>query len=557
MDLLLTNIMGVFVLAVIVGVIFKYLGLPSIIGQVMVGLGVGMSGIINHQTLEVMHFLGSLGITLLLFLVGLEMNWKDITKVGKSVFYLFLGQTLLLSAIFFSVFRWGILMDNLNALMIAIALTFSSTIVVVKSLSEGKDLGSYVGKLSLGILLLQDILAIFLLVLLPSLGDKVSFVALGIVLLKLLGVFLIVSVLGQYLISLLMEKVIKSGEDLILLSLAWFMVVSFIVIKGFGLSSEVAAFLAGLSLSASYGSHQIVNKVKTLRDIFLTLFFVLLGLQMGDGVVDWGLVTFLTGLVIGGKFLVTFVWARILKIHSRVAFLVSLNLTQISEFSLVVMSLGLSMGWWQNEMVRVVTLAGLISMSLSSVLIGMGAKIYMAMAVIWPWMREDQKVESAKVEMKNHLVLIGCDRTGRGIVSFLEKHKENFLVIDFNPDVIKRLKNKGVKAIFADASDPDTVELANIAEAKLIISTIKDQKESLALLNLLSVLGLKIPVVVESESAEEAKELYEAGATYVLFPHFVTGHHLSQLLLKHKRDKKSFEKYKAKQDHALRAIYEG
>ncbi len=557
MDLLLTNLMGVFVLAVITGVIFKFIGLPSIIGQVLVGLGVGVSGIINGDTVEVMHLMGNIGITLLLFLVGLEMNWREIKKVGQKVFLLFLGQTTIFSLVFYLLAHYLLGLNPLSAFMVAVGLSFSSTIVVVKVLSEKKDLESFSGKLSLGILLLQDILAIVLLVFLPTIGNGLDFQAFGLLIIRLIVLVVLVNIVGHYLVSKLLQSVIKSGDDLIMFSLAWFMMVVYLATKGFGLSAEVGAFLAGLSLSTSWGHFQITNKVKTLRDVFLTIFFVLLGLQVGSGWVNWYYVLVLSFLVIMGKFIVSFAWAKLIGLKNRIAFLVSLNMTQVSEFSLVVMSMGLAMNLWSNDLVKVITIVGLISMSFSSVLISMGSDMYKRLVKQFPDIFKKDLINTKKIDLVNHVVLFGVDRTGRGIMDYLNKIGEKYIVIDFNPDVIKKLKSRGVEAIFADAADPDIFDITNMSQAKMVISTIKDLDDSLSLLDEVTRRGLKIPVIVDAETAQEAKRLYDAGASYVLFPHFVSGWHMNQLLLKHKKDKDTFKKYKIKQDESLKAIYEG
>jgi Kef-type K+ transport system membrane component KefB len=558
MDLLLTNLMGVFVLAVVTGIIFKFIGLPSIIGQVVVGLGIGISGIINADTVSVMHILGSFGITLLLFLVGLEMNWQEIQKVGKTVFFLFFGQTVMFGAIFYLISYYLLHLTTLSSVMVAIGLSFSSTIVVVKVLSEKKDLDSFSGKLSLGILLLQDILAIMVLVFLPSIGRSFDLMGLLILVVKLLVMVLLVNVVGHVLISKILKAVVKSGEDLILFSLAWFMVVVFLATKGLGLTAEIGAFLAGLSLSTSWGHFQINNKIKSFRDVFLTIFFVLLGLQIGPGNINWLDILVLCLLVVIVKFVLSFMWSRLIGLNKRISFLVSLNMTQVSEFSLVVMSIGLGMNLWDSELVKVITIVGLITMSLSSVLINLNSVIYKRLLILFPnFFKQDKQISSVGANLKNHIVLFGADRTGRGIVNYLLKRKEKFIVVDFNPEVVNKLMNRGVEAIFADAADPDIFDMVNMSEAKMIISTIKDVEDSLALLDEAKKRKISIPIIVDAEGPGESKRLYDAGASYVLFPHFVSGWHINQLLIKHKTDKNTFKKYRSKQDESLKSIYEG
>ncbi|KKT67702.1 MAG: sodium/hydrogen exchanger [Candidatus Collierbacteria bacterium GW2011_GWB1_44_35] len=191
MEEILGGQLAVFVLAVICGVLFRYIGLPSLVGQVGAGLLVGASGLLGSRDVEVLRMMGDLGITLLLFLVGLEMNWKELHKVGKNAVLIFLGQTVLTILLFVGLSLAGLRLDVLRAILLAIALTFSSTIVVVKMLSEKKNLNSFSGKLSLAILLLQDMLAIFLLAVLPSFSEGIHMSVLWWLGIKLIALFVV------------------------------------------------------------------------------------------------------------------------------------------------------------------------------------------------------------------------------------------------------------------------------------------------------------------------------------------------------------------------------
>lgn len=552
------ELVAVFVIAVLVGIVFRYFGLPSIIGHVLSGFVIGLSGLVSYPSVEVLRMLATLGVTLLLFLVGLEMNWNDIRKVGKEAVIIFLGQTGLLILIYmiFGVFAVGF--GWLTAVFFAISMTFSSTIVVVKVLSEKRDLNSFSGRLTLGVLLLQDILAIGLLVLLPSAGKGITLWNVGLLLSKLLVMVLAVNVVGHYLISLLMKYVVKTAEDLVLFSLAWFAVVMYGSVNLLGLSPEVGGLLAGLSLSTSWGHFQIVSKIRVLRDVFLTMFFVLLGFQVGLGGVDWQMVLVFIPMIIVVKFLVTHMVSRMAGLNGRNAILLGLNMTQVSEFSLVVMSAGLATGLWNESIVKAVTLAGLFSMALSTILINKSSVLSIKIAKLSSALfRFGGKNRQTKVEFKDHIVIFGGDRTGKSILAFLNKIGEKTVIVDFNPQVVKDLNNKGETAIFADASDPDVVELTNISQAKLIISTVKDINDSLAILAELKNQKIEVPVIADAESLAQAKELYAAGVEYVIFPHFVSGLHMGQVIKKYGRDKETLTRYRKRQDTILRSTYEG
>lgn len=558
MDVFLVELMVVFVLAVLVGIAFRFWGLPSIIGHVLAGFVIASLGLVSAPSVEILRLLGTLGITLLLFLVGIEMNWQEVKKVGSKVLWLFLLQTVVLVLVFAaSAYAWFHL-GIMSAILFGISLTFSSTIVVVKILSEKKDLNSFVGKLSLGLLLLQDLLAIVLLVLIPNMKVGLQLGGVGLLLLKLFSLFLVVNVIGHYLVSGLMKHVIKSAEDLVLFSLVWFMLVIYLATTVLGLTPEIGGILAGLSLSTSWGHYQIVSKVKTLRDIFLTIFFVLLGFQAGLGKVDWIMTLGLMLFSILLKFAITHLSARVVGLSGKVAFSVAMNTTQMSEFGLIVMAIGLMAGMWSEGFVRSVTMAGLFSMSLSTILISQSSWLYQWMAKRFPALFVfGGSTSIKKSELKDHVILLGGDRTGKSVLSFLKRDGEKILVVDFNPEVVNKLNDGGVEAIFADASDPDIVEITNMAGAKMIISTIKDVNDTKSLLAEMRGKGIGVPLIADAETVWQAKELYKAGVTYVIFPHFVSGSHLGSLMKKFTKNKDSLTRLKEKQDQTLKTIYEG
>ena len=557
MDIFIVELMVVFVAAVVLGMVFRFFKLPSLVGQVVAGFIIGATGIIGHQSVDALKIFSTLGVTLLLFLIGLEMNWQEVKHSAKTVFKLFIIQTILLSVIFWAFSFFILRLNMISSAMLSIALTFSSTIVVVKSLSEGKDLSSFVGRLSLGILLLQDLLAIVLLALIPGFKDGLSVSSLEILVAKILLILFVVNLVGHYVISWLMKYFVKSTEDLVLFSLVWFFLSVYFSTNVLKLTPEIGGILAGISLSSSWGHFQIVSKVKTLRDIFLTIFFVLLGLEVGVEPVNWLLVLYIVAMILSVKFLVSGFAALFGGLKRRVAFAVGLNMTQISEFSLIVLTIGLSASLWGKDLVSAVTVSGLISMVLSTILISNSSKLYKSFSRKFPKLFSNERRDGKAVSMSGHIILLGGDRTGRSILSFLKKNRELVLIVDFNPEIIKRLKVKGEEAIFADASDPDVIELTNMVEAKMVISTVKDIHDSLALLTEMRLKGIKVPAIVDAESASQAAELYEAGAAYVIFPHFVSGLHLGQLMRKFEKDSDTLNHYRLRQNETLKEIYEG
>ncbi len=545
----------VFVFAILVGIIFRYFGLPSLIGQVVTGLFVGATGLMNTYDLDLFKNLSSFGIAMLLFLVGLEMNLSELKKIGGLALKFFLIQTTGILLLFYGLLVLVFKMEGSAAWLMALALSFSSTIVVVKVLSEKKNLNSLAGKVGVAVLLLQDIVAMLMLSLIPNIktGDMLES---SLVVVKLLLLMVLVNVFGQVIVSRILGKIVKTGEDLVLVSLSWCLIVAMLSVGVFGLSLEIGCFLAGVSLSRSWSHFQILHKIKTLRDIFVSVFFIVLGVEAGMEKVNWEMVTGLTLIVVFGKLLVSYVASVLAGLSKRVGVMLSLSLTQVSEFSLILAALGLSSGVWDNELVGAVIITGLLSMTISTVLMNKTENIITFIKKHWMAVLKE-KISGLHLETKtNHIILVGIDRTGRGIEKYLSKKKLNYLLVDFNPDIVKQLAGQGRSVIFADICDPDSLDQMNAAEARLIISTVKDHEDNMSFLLEIKRRGIKTPVIVDAENMDQAQELYKAGASYVIFPHFVSGWHLRQLVGKLVRDKKMLARYRERQIEALSEIYE-
>jgi len=197
-------------------------------------------------------------------------------------------------------------------------------------------------------------------------------------------------------------------------------------------------------------------------------------------------------------------------------------------------------------------------MVLSTIIIYRSSFLYKFLSERFPRIFKFNGINKGSVmSMKQHVVLLGGDRTGRSILSSLKKNGEKVLVVDFNPDIVNKLKSRGEEAIFADASDPDVLELTNMSEAKMIISTVKDIDDSLSLLTLIKQRGIAVPTIVDAETVAQATLLYDAGASYVIFPHFVSGLHLGLVMKKFGKDADTLKKYRSRQNETLKEIYEG
>lgn len=527
----------VLVFAAIFGGIAVLLRQPSIVGYVAAGILAGLFGLIKPGELAPFETFAQIGVALLLFLVGLEMNVKDLRAVGRSVVWIALGQMILTFAgVFFLVRFLGF--DPTFSAYTAGALTFSSTIIGVKLLSEKKDLQSLYGRVAIGVLLLQDLVAILALIFLSGIGGYRAFdlATVGLPILK--GAFLLGTtfLLGRYVFPPLVKRLAHQPETLFVASIAW--ALGFAALVGspwIGFSVEIGGFLAGVSLASTAEHFQIGGRVRPLRDFFVTLFFVVLGLRLFPGSIQsvWPLALFLSLFVILIKPLIVIILMGLFGFRHRTSFLTGLTLSQISEFSLIVAAVGFRLGHVSEEFLAVATLVGVATMVTSTYA---GNHAEWLATRLTPLLRLFQRRnpseprDGAGETFSGHTVLVGAHRMGESILRALRRQRVPVLVVDFDPEISERLRYDRIPTVFGDISDPEVQEQANLKDARLVISTAGDVHDSLRLLGGLRLLERKPVSVLTAQDGNEAKRLYEAGADYVILPHFVSGEHLAETL---------------------------
>ena len=529
----------VLVLATALGMIARALKQPTILGYIATGLIVGPLGLMRLNNLESIDALAQFGIAFLLFLVGLEIDLSDIKAVGKNVILVGLGQVILTAALGLGL-ALGLGFQMLPALYVAVPLTFSSTIIVVKILSEKHALGSLHGKLTVGILLIQDMLALGLLILLSSFSGAgtagIPWAIFGLTILKAVAALAVALAFGRWVAPPLFRSLAHSQEMLFLASLAWGLgFAALLALPQVGLTLEIGSFFAGLALARTIEHHQIAGRVKILRDFFLVMFFIILGSKVAltNVAAAWVPIVVFSLFVIIGNPLIVMVLMGLRGYRARTAFLTALGMGQVSEFGLVVVTLGAQLGHIGNLVVATVTAVAIISIAVNSYLLQRGDEIY---RLLLPFLRlfefrqpiaEDAATAHA---MEGHVVLIGCDHMGESVLHSLRQVWNDVLVVDFNPDVVKRLKQRGIHALYGDISDPEIQERAGLGRARLVISTVPDLADSEHLLSHIFNANGEAKVVVTAGDEAAAKRLYKRGADYVLIPQLIGAHHLAELI---------------------------
>ncbi|MEK7481982.1 MAG: cation:proton antiporter, partial [Patescibacteria group bacterium] len=511
---------GLFELAVVIfiaaglGIAAKIFKQPIILAYLAAGIVVGYFSFFNLADKESFRIFSDLGIMFLLFLVGLEINYASLRLVGRASAVVGLAQIIFtfvigyLIALFFN-------FNYLHSAYISIALTFSSTVIVVKLLSEKKDLNSLYGKISVGVLLIQDLTAILLLIFLAGVESSGSAISSNILLaiLKTAVLFVLTIYLGRKILPLIFDKIARSSELLFIASLAWVFLMATLVSK-IGFSVEIGGFLAGLALANSSENFQIAARIRSLRDFFILIFFVILGssLMFSDfsGLL-LPIIVFSLFVLIGNPLIVMIIMG-ILGYRKRTGFLTGITIAQISEFSLVLAALGFKLGHLSENIVALITAVGIITIISSTYLVVHADKIFRRLSRFRyldlferKKIREDNSLEK---EFNKPIVLIGSHRTGASIAHNIPK--ENLLIIDFDPEIITQLKKHGYDYLFGDISDPEIFEKANLDEAKLIISTSPDLEDNLTLLSEISksLKDRRPKIILRARTEKEAEILY-------------------------------------------------
>ncbi len=544
------------IIALIVSLFTFLFKQPLIIGYIIAGI------LVSPHFLNLVHIesdlavLAKLGVALLLFMVGLNLNPKTIKEVGKVVLITGFCQTILIFSITFALSRF-LNFSQTSSFYIGLALIFNSTIVITKLLADKGEINTLPGRITIGILILQDIIAIVFLMGISSFTSQTNLISLIInSLLKGLILISFTFLFGFYILKPLAKLTAKSQELLLLFSIAWCVSLGSLF-HFFNFSVEIGALLAGITLSLSEYRFEISSRLRPLRDFFLLIFFIILGSQMHFTEIKTlitPIIIFSLIVLILGPLLTTSI-ISLQGYTKRNSFLTSLNLTHISEFSFIILALGVSLNHISTQILSIMTLVALITMALSSYLILYSTKIYSSLArPLSIFERKGKKLDDGKyhTEKEYDALLLGYNRIGFDLLESFKKSKINFLVVDYNPTTIEQLVRKGYDCRYGDASDPELLEELNIRKTKMIVSTIPDFDTNVMITRKIRRNNKDTIIILISHQIDEALRLYNEGATYVIMPHFLGGRYTSDLIEKYGLNKEKFAIEKTDHIHKLK-----
>ncbi|PDT90536.1 hypothetical protein CO669_10195 [Bradyrhizobium sp. Y36] len=518
---------------------------PLILAYLIAGFCIGPFGAGWVHSQDSIGVISELGLIFMLFMIGLEIDLKKIVRAGKVILFAAGGQLVggcLLGVLFFVGIGLSLGGGHFDAVYLCVACALSSTVIIVKVLYEKRELDTLPGRITLGVLVLQDIFAILFLAVQPSLANLQA----SVILLSIGRVAVLVAaalLVSRYVLPRLFHQIARRPELILLGALAWCFLVAETA-ERLSLSREMGALIAGVSLSTFPYALDVTAKVTTLRDFFITLFFVALGMTIPvPGLSVIGLALMIAAFTVVSRLVTTFTPLYLMKQGLRASLLPALNLAQISEFSLVVIQTGVADHHIAAETANAASFAFVVLAVLSTFAMSRSDEI--TRWAIGPLKRiglrdldhgnghGEEGHEGGHGEARR-IVILGFFRAASALLAEIERQApvllEQITVIDFNPNVYQTLLSRGLHVIYGDISSADTLLHAGVGKSEMIILSVPDAllkgASNEKLVRHVRTLNPTAMIVATADLLSDVDELYAAGASYVTVTRLSDAHEL-------------------------------
>lgn len=539
-------------IATIVTIFARLIKQPPIIAYIISGILAGplFLNMISGAS-EIIQLSAHIGVSFLLFIVGLNLDLRVFKEVGWTS--LFVGSSqIIITVIIGFLIAIGLGFSNLIALYLGVVFAFSSTVIVVKILSDKNEIETLHGRISLGILIVQDLVAALALMIVPLINNNGTIYAIagrfGFAILLIAIIF----AFSHFILNKFMSYLAKSQETLFLFGIAWALVLATIFFKQ-GFSLEIGALIAGISLASSKYSLDLGGKIKPLRDFFIVLFFVFFGSQL-TGQINLYLImcaVIFSLFIIIIKPIIVMAVLRICGYKKKINFLTGLNMAQISEFSLILILLGLTLNHLNREIISLVVLVALITIGISSYSIYYSGQIFNRLSGLLN-IFEGKKYRKGEDKKESYdIILFGYHRIGYKILKSLKSLNAKFVVIDYNPKVVLSLVKQGIDCIYGDAGNKEFLKDIKLNKAKIIISTIPDTESNIIIIGVLKELKSEAVFIATTEQPLSALELYKKGVDYVILPHHLGGEYAAHMIRNFHIDRKKYKNAGRRHRHEL------
>jgi Kef-type K+ transport system membrane component KefB len=521
------EISAILLLAAAVGALGLILRQPLIVSLLAAGVAVGPFGlgwISSHDQIEL---LAHVGISLLLFVVGLKLDLHLIKIMGRVALATGLGQVLFTSVVGF-LLALGLGLPLVPSVYVAVALTFSSTIIIVKLLTDKREIDSLHGRIAIGFLIVQDVVVVLVMIGLSALGERSGqpwWLQLFWVALKGVAFLGGVALMMRWVLPALLKRLARSQELLVLFAVAWAMILATLG-DLLGFSKEVGAFLGGMSLASTPFREALSSRLVGLRDFLLVFFFIDLGSRLNLAILgaQLGKAMLFSLFVLVGNPLIVMIIMGYMGYRRRTGFLAGLTVAQISEFSLILGALGLSLGHIDQGIMGLITLVGLVTIGLSTYMILYSGPLYHMLSGPLKWFERkvpfrETESDSAVQPQTTDFVIIGLGNYGGRIARLLAEQGGRIFGADFDPEVVSAGCNQCLPVFYGDMGDPELLEHLPLDQSRWVVSTIRDRDLNLNLLRAIKERKFRGRVALTARWEEEAEAFIRAGTDLVLRPY--------------------------------------
>lgn len=524
----LLEITTIFFIASVLGIFLGKLKQPAIIAYILTGILLGPNVFQVVKSVEHINELAEIGVIALLFTLGLEFSFEKFKQVQNTA--LIIGSLQILVTIAIVYFLTHLLgFNNVQSLILGTVVALSSTVIVMKSLTETSQLDSLHGRIILGVLIIQDLSLIPIMILLPNLSSESSalFSTLIIAIFKASVFLLLALFISLRLAPQVMRFITSTNRELLILASVAIAIGTAIIATQFGISLELGAFIAGLALSTTCHSKQVVAEVIPFRDAFAMVFFVSIGLLLDIDffLANWPLVLGIVLLIILIKFIICFTVVFINRYPGQTALWAGLSLFQIGEFSFVLAKVAQSSDLIAAETYDLIIVSALITMLMTPFVVKLTPKIIMSLQRNKYWryyFKGKYRVKELDEKLRDHIIVCGYGPIGKSLSKILQLHNEKVVIIELNNKTVETLYQEGLPAIYGDATNPSILEHVGIESAKVLVATLPDTTSNEVTIQNAKKLNPGLFTIVRARYQSHVDTLYKAGADLVVYEEYET-----------------------------------
>lgn len=537
----------VIVIAVAVSLVMRALKQPLMIGYIIAGVLVGPAVFDLVTSGDTIEIFAEFGIALLLFTIGLGLNLRVIKDIGKVALLASLAQVLFVGG---AAYAAAIIIGYTTtvAFYIALALSLSSTIIVLKLLTDKKEQSRLYAKVSVGFLLIQDLLATVAVLFVSSsasghitLEDFLPLAAKG-------GALLGGMIIIRYLVLPHMNGIIgRSQEFLLIFSIAWALGIATLSKKA-GFSLEIGALLAGIAIASMPYATEVASRMKPLRDFFLVLHFIMLGALVNLDVVQSspGRTILFSLIVLIVNPVSVLIIMGLMGYTKKTSFKAGIAMTQVGEFSLILLVVANHYNYISKDVVSLITFVALLTIAASTYMIMYSEQLYGFFERYLRLFERRKAKDESERRKRYELVLFGYQRGGHEFLPVFKHVSKKFIVVDYDPAAIDFLERQDIEYMYGDATDPDLLDELNLRHSKLVVSTISNLETNKSLATWLDANNSAAVFITSADTTKEAAELYEKGASYVMLPQYIGSEKIGSFIRRSELKKSAFKEYRDK-----------